>query len=65
MTDNIAILEGYTEQYVVEYNEDVINILAKPEDDFDDIIKVWDIDNQEFLYLKGWLFSFEIVKQPA
>lgn len=65
MTDKDAILQGYAEEYVAECDECVFCILAKPEDDFDDIVKVWDMDNQEFIYLKGWLFSFEIVKRHA
>lgn len=65
MTDNTAILQGYTEEYVAECDECVLYILAKPEDDFDGSIRVWDMDNQEFIVINGWLFSFEIVKRHA
>ena len=66
MTDNVAILAGYTEEYVAEAeNGTTLQILARPGNDFDSRFKVWDMDEQEYIWLNGWLFSFEMVKRHA
>lgn len=60
MTDNTAISQGYTEEYYGYTGMgEVVFILVKPETDFDDTFKAWDMDNQEFVKLNGWLWIFE------
>lgn len=61
MTDNVAILEGYTEQFTADCGEYVLNILVKPYTDLDSSFSAWDMDEQEFITINGWLFSFESI----
>ena len=59
MTDNIAVLDGYTDEYIAESDDITLFILVKPETDFDSTFKAWDSDNQEYIRINGWLFTFE------
>ena len=65
MTNDNAILDGYTEPYEASSDYGVINIrvLVKPNADFDDMVKVWDCDSQEYLTLHGWNWTFERVTE--
>ena len=58
MADNIAVLEGFTEEYTAESILMEFPILVKPGTDLDSTFKAWDMDNQEFIKIKGWLFTF-------
>lgn len=58
MSDNIAVLEGYTEGYLAECSSHDMFILVKPDTDFDSTFKAWDSDNQEFVRINGWLWTF-------
>jgi hypothetical protein len=59
MSDNIAVLEGYTEGYLASCPEADLFILVKPGTDLDSTLKAWDSDNQEFIRINGWLWAFE------
>jgi hypothetical protein len=61
MTDIIAILAGYTEEYFVESSnhEYAFPVLIKPDADLDGVVSVWLTDSQEFIKLNGWLWSFD------
>lgn len=59
MSDNAAVLEGYTEGYIAECADADMFILVKPGTDFDSTFKAWDSDNQEFIRINGWLWIFE------
>lgn len=59
MSDNVAILEGFTKEIVASNNEMDLYLLVKPDADLGDTFKAWDTDNQEFLRVNGWLFSIE------
>ena len=59
MTDNIAILDGFTEEWVAECPDTSLFILVKPGTDLDGRFKAWDMDMQEYLWINGWLFTFE------
>jgi hypothetical protein len=37
--------------------------LVKPDADLDGVVKVFNTDDQEWLHLNGWLFSFEDTEQ--
>jgi len=56
MTDNIAILDGYTQAVEAEYDDGTLYLLVKPDTDFDSTFKAWDTDEQEYIYVNGWLF---------
>ena len=47
MSDNIAILDGFTKGYLAESNnsEYSIFILVKPDTDLETSFKAWDSDN--------------------
>ena len=57
MTDNIAILQGYTQEMVADSDACTLFLLVKPNTDFDGAFKAWDTDNQEFIRVNGWLFE--------
>jgi hypothetical protein len=59
MTDNVAILEGYTREVIADCDACTLNLLVKPETDFDDAFRAWDMDDQQFIRVNGWLFTIE------
>ena len=59
MTDNIAVLDGYTEEVVLGSAECDLYVLIKPDTDLDSTFKAWDMDNQEYISVNGWLFCVE------
>lgn len=36
-------------------------LLIKPDTDLEEAFKAWDIDNQEYIHVFGWNWSFEKV----
>lgn len=60
MSDNIAVLDGFTIGYLASCNGGYSStyILVKPDTDLDNRFKAWDCDNQEFVYINGWLGTF-------
>lgn len=62
MTDNIAVLEGFTKELIGSSDSYDLHILVKPHADLDGNFKAWCCDEQEFIYVRGWLFTFEEVK---
>lgn len=59
MSDNTAVLDGFTEEYLAECIESSIAILVRPGEDLDSTFTAWDMDNQEYIRINGWLWSFE------
>ena len=59
MTDNIAVLQGFTEPVLAENSAYSLFLLVKPDTDFDSTFKAWDTDEQEFITVNGWLFVVE------
>jgi hypothetical protein len=59
MTDNTAVLQGYTEEWLGTCPEADLYLLCKPDTDFDSTFTAFDTDNQEFVRINGWLWSFE------
>jgi hypothetical protein len=59
MTDNIAMLDGYTQEVCAFASDVELYLLVKPDTDFDGRFKAWDTDEQEFLLVSGWLFTIE------
>ena len=57
MTDNIAVLDGYTLEAVATSDNGELYLLVRPGTDFDSTFKAWDTDNQEFIRVNGWLYS--------
>ena len=67
MTDNIAVLERYTREVVGEAAPITLYLLIKPDTYLDSTFRAWDMDEQCFIHVDGWLFTFEDVKpeEPA
>lgn len=61
MTDSIATLHGFTREVVADCDQYTLFLLVKPETEFDDRFKAWDMDGQEFIMVNGWLFTVEDV----
>jgi hypothetical protein len=59
MTDNVAVLAGYTQEVLAENTKYTLNLLTKPGTDFGERFKAWDIDEQEWVTVNGWLFTVE------
>ena len=64
-TNNEADLAGYTKEYVATAIWCELNILVKPDTDFDTRFKAWDLDEEEFVYINGWNWRFEEVSTNA
>lgn len=63
MTDNVAILDGYTELYFLASDNVELVVLVKPGTDLTDSFKAWDTDMQEYIRVNGWLFTSEKLKE--
>jgi hypothetical protein len=59
MTDNVAILDGFTREVWGECSQFDGPFLIKPDTDLDDRFKAWDMDAQEYVFINGWLWTFE------
>lgn len=57
MTDNVAVMEGYTKDVVLENYSAELYLLVKPDTDLGERFRAWDTDNQEWIIVNGWLFS--------
>lgn len=61
MTDNVAVLQGFTREIEASSTEYDFNLLVKPDTDLGERFKAWDMDEQEFIWVNGWLFVCEDV----
>ena len=59
MSDNVAVLDGYTVEYMAHTVDYDFHILVEPEADLDDTFKAWHCDTQQYVKVHGWLFQFE------
>jgi hypothetical protein len=59
MTDNIAILQGFTRAVIADSGRETLTLLIKPDADLDGCFDAWDTDEQEFIVVNGWLFTVE------
>ena len=63
MTDNVAVLAGFTTEVHANAGGEIdLYLLVKPDTDFDTTFKAWDTDEQEWLFVNGWLFVIETVQ---
>ena len=61
MSDNGAVLAGYTKEVYLTSMEADLFVLVKPDADLDGIFKAWDTDNQQWILVNGWNFTAEEV----
>lgn len=59
MTDNVAIPEGYTKGVFAHSVSFDMHLLIKSDTDLDQRFRAWDLYNQEYVNVNGWLFEFE------
>ena len=57
MTDNVAVLAGFTREVTAENSQFTLDLLVQPGTDFDDTFKAWDLTEQEFILVNGWMFE--------
>ena len=57
MTDNVAVLEGYTEEVCLACDIADLCLLVKPGTNLESEFKAWDMDEQEFIVVNGWMFT--------
>lgn len=53
MTDNVAMLDGYTKEILIETKDRVIFALVRPDTDFTGLYRAWDTDAQDYVELDG------------
>ncbi len=61
MTDNTAILAGFTMEIYGEYQGEGLHLLIHPNTDLNTRFRAWDMDSQEFINVNGWLADFQPV----
>lgn len=57
MADNVAVLQGFTQEVVAESDAYTLFLLVRLGTEYDSTFKAWDTDAQEFIRVNGWLFS--------
>jgi hypothetical protein len=60
MTDNGAVLDGYTQEVEATNGFMDLYLLVKPDADLDGTFKAWDTDAQEWILVNGWLWNIEL-----
>lgn len=57
MSDNVAVLQGYTKEVTLSCASHELYLLVKPGTDLDSMFRAWDADGQEFIMVSGWQFD--------
>ena len=57
MSDNTAILAGYTKEISVVSGPYDLHLWVKPDADFDSRFKAYDADECEYIHVNGWLIE--------
>ena len=53
MTDNVAVLDGFTKEILIETKDRVLFALVRPDTKFAGNYRAWDTDNQEHVKIEG------------
>lgn len=63
-TDNGAVLDGYTVEKIAESSDGTysLHISHKPDADYDSRLRVFCHDEQRFIVLNAWNWTFEDVE---
>jgi len=61
MSDNTAILAGYTREVMAYAGDIELHLFVSPNADLSDCFRAYDADNCEFIFVNGWLFDCENV----
>lgn len=54
-----AILAGFTDAYLISSGMLDFEVWVKPNTDFDTKFLAYDWEEQEYLWINGWLFTFD------
>lgn len=65
-SDNGAALAGFTREVIADNGRCLsLHLLIKPDTDLDSTFTAWCTDEQEFIRVRGWLFTFDDVETLA
>lgn len=56
-TTEQAISQGFTRQVAFEAGHNYLNVLVRPDVDFDDKFRCFCLDEHEFLSINGWMIG--------
>ncbi|MGZ2448487.1 hypothetical protein ACVIRO_001241 [Rhizobium ruizarguesonis] len=59
MSDNTAILAGFTREVMAAGGDYELHLFIKPDTDVGERFKAYDADECEWLNVNGWLFTVE------
>lgn len=59
MIDSAAIQQGYTDKVSAFADSFEMVLPVKPDTDLDGRFRAWDMDEQEFITVNGWMFEFD------
>jgi len=51
--------KGFTKEVFATNSQFDLNLMIMPSCDFDDVVKAWDIEVEEFIEVNAWLFDWE------
>lgn len=60
MTDNIAVVEGFIQEVATDTD---FHFLIKPGTDLKSRFRAWDMDEQDWIWVNGWEFSFTFTEE--
>lgn len=60
MSDNGAVMDGYTQEVFAHCGEAELYLLVKPGTDFSGTFHAWDMDLQCYVDVDGGMFSIEL-----
>jgi hypothetical protein len=63
MTDAIATARGFTRYVLADSDQCGLYLLIKPDTDLDSTFRAYDTDEQTWIKVNGWLFTFEDIEQ--
>ena len=65
MTDNIAVLDGYTREVFAYSHSGIgeLHLLIHPDTLEDERFRAWCCDEQEYLWINGWNFELTDVEK--
>ena len=62
MSDNTAILAGFTREYIAENGGYEVHIFVRPDAELDGEFTAYDADNCEFITVIGWNVTLDDVE---
>lgn len=65
MSDNTAIMAGYTREVEASCAMHDLHLFVMPGTDYDDTFKAYDADQCEWINVNGWLWTFETIADHA